>query len=234
MPPAGIPPLARLSGSADIAQALADLAAVEPTDPVRWRCGTTAPTAAFSRRNTLLPGYADAVEVVRRHGFEPVVRPVGGRLAAYDQGALVIHGWAGDPLARNGILARFRAFGDLLARVLTDAGVPDVRVGSVPGEYCEGEWSLNQGGRHKLVGTGQRVRRNGWLFSAVLTVTDPNAVAAVLIDAYDALGLPLDPSTVGSVSAWVPGATPELLAATLSDVLSDVLNDVLNDVQGDS
>lgn len=211
-----------LDGSADIAQALADLASVEPTDPVRWRFTTTRPTAAFSRRDTHLPGYAAALDVVRRYGFEPVIRPVGGRLAAYDEGSLVVHGWGGDTSANTGITDRFRWFGNVVRGVLADAGVPDTRVGAVPGEYCEGDWSVNQGGTGKLVGTGQRLRRNGWLFSAVISVREPRAVESVLTQAYAVLELDLDPATVAAMSTWVPDATPEGLAAALRPALAEM------------
>ena len=48
------------------------------------------PSAAFGRRNALAPGFACAVETARARGFEPFVRPVCGRLAAYHDGALVL------------------------------------------------------------------------------------------------------------------------------------------------
>src|SRR4051812_21828798 len=48
------------------------------------------PTAAFSRRDTLRPGFADAVAAVRRREFEPVVRFPGGRLAVYHEGSVVV------------------------------------------------------------------------------------------------------------------------------------------------
>lgn len=165
----------------------------------------TGPTAAFSRRDVLLPGYMRAVETALADGFTPVVRPVGGHLAAYDEGSLVLHLWAPHPEPRIGIQQRFALVGDALVSALTELGVPDARVGPVPGEYCDGAWSVNVGGRVKVAGTGQRVSRHGFLFCAVLTVTQPSAIREVLTRTYADLALPLDPTTVGCLSDWVPG-----------------------------
>lgn len=164
----------------------------------------TSPTAAFSRRDALLPGYARAVELAEAAGFEPVVRPVGGHLAAYDPGSVVLHLWNRHPDPRRDLRQRFGAAGWAIAAALEDLGVPDVRVGAVPGEYCDGEWSVNTGGRAKLVGTGQRLFRDGFLFSAVVMATASDPVRETLACAYDALGLPFDPDTVGCVADEVP------------------------------
>jgi len=39
----------------------------------------------------------------------------------------------------------------------------------VPGEYCPGEFSINDGHGHKLIGTAQRLVRGAWLFGTVKT-----------------------------------------------------------------
>lgn len=48
--------------------------------------------------------------------------------------------------------------------------VPEARVGQVDGEYCPGEFSINVGGRAKVVGSAQRVTGTGALFSTVVQV----------------------------------------------------------------
>lgn len=185
--------------------------------------GTTTPTAAFSRRDQLRPGYREAEQVVRAHGFEPVVRPVGGHLAGYDEGSLVVHLWGAHPDPRQGLRDRFRLAGDALARAMGELGVPDPRVGAVPGEYCDGEWSVNSGGTAKLAGTGQRLFRRGFLFCAVLTVTRPEPLRAMLTDAYDALDLPFDPATVGCVDDHEPGVTVEEVREVVAGALVGLL-----------
>ncbi len=182
--------------------------------------GGCTPTAAFSRRDTLLPGYGAAAALAASSGFEPVVRPVGGHLAAYDEGSLVVHLWGAHPDPRRDLQARFRLVGEALADAAAELGVPDPRVGAVPGEYCDGAWSVNSGGRAKLAGTGQRLFRGGYLFCAVVTVTRPEPVRALLAAAYEELGLPLDPATVGCLADHAPGVTVadarEVVAAALT------------------
>ena len=155
------------------------------------------PTAAFSRRDTLRPGFAAASAAVRALGFTPVVRPQGGSLAAYHQGSVVVdhvHRAAGEPIDP---VERFQRFAALHAGLLTGLGV-DARIGPVPGEYCPGEYSINAGGV-KIVGSAQRVTRDGWLFSTVLQVAGTARLRAVHTAAYAALGYAFDPATVGTI-----------------------------------
>ncbi|WP_221329029.1 hypothetical protein [Actinoplanes sp. L3-i22] len=165
------------------------------------------PTAAFSRRDTLRPGYDRAAAGVLRLGYVPVVRPQGGSLAVYGPGSVVI-----DHVHRSGPLppdpaGRFRHFAAMHAAVLVELGVP-ARIGPVPNEYCPGEYSLHAAGA-KIVGSAQRVTRDGWLFSTVIQVSGVADLRAVLTPAYAELGYPFDPSTVGAVEDTVPAATPE-------------------------
>ncbi|GAB6986208.1 biotin/lipoate A/B protein ligase family protein [Nocardioides pyridinolyticus] len=193
-----------VAGSVDLDGVLAAARAAHSPGPVLLvsRC---APTAAFTRRDALLPGYADAVAACRRAGFEPVVRPVGGHLAAYDPGSVVVHLWNQHPDPPRDHRQRFVVAGAALAAALGDLGVPAVGVGPVPGEYCDGKWSINVAARAKLAGTGQRLFRGGFLFSAVVMATSSEPVRDVLTSAYDALGLPLDPATVSCAEDWVTG-----------------------------
>jgi len=156
------------------------------------------PTAAFSRRDSLAVGYPAAAHAARAHGFQPVVRPVGGRLAAYHREAIVLDLVARHPQPRRHIRERFVVFGDWIAGVLTGLGV-DARVGAVPGEYCPGEFSVNAGGATKLVGTAQRLTAHGYLFSAVLLVSDPEPVRGA------ARGIPAARTRLAAGDHGVPG-----------------------------
>lgn len=180
------------------------------------------PSAAFGRLDQLQPGFAAAVARVTDAGFTPFVRPVGGRLAAYHDGAVVLDLLLRDPDPPSGTTARFRALAQLIQIGLTRLGV-DARVGRVIGEYCPGDWSVNAGGTRKLVGTGQRLTREAVLLTAVIVVVDAAPLRDVMAGAYADLGLDLDPGTVGSVADVVPGVmvddVVEVLAATLADHL---------------
>ena len=172
------------------------------------------PTAAFSRRDSLAPGYPDASSAAADRGFAPAIRPAGGRLAAYHRHALVLDLVAPHPTPHSGHRARFAAAASALAAGLRELGV-DARPGAVPGEYCPGEFSVNARGATKLVGTAQRLTRHGYLFSVVVLVGDPEPVRTVLAAAYPLLGLDWDPATVGSVADEVPGVTVAAVAEVL-------------------
>ncbi|MGW1339452.1 lipoate--protein ligase family protein [Kribbella sp. NPDC002412] len=174
------------------------------------------PAVVFGRRDTRLPGFGAAALAARAAGFEPLVRAVGGRPVAYTTEALVVDHVKHEQLAPDGLETRFKEYGLLYADVLHALGI-DARVGAVPGEYCPGAHSINARGVVKLVGTGQRVVRNGWLFSALVVVGDDARLRAVLTDVYRHLELPFDPASVGSLSTEVPGLTIDTVQRQLLD-----------------
>lgn len=179
------------------------------------RVYSPAPTAAFSRRDTLRPGFAAAAGAAVRHGFVPVVRPQGGSLAAYHRGSVVVdHVHRAAPESPDPV-ARFRQFATMHAEMLARLGV-DARIGPVPGEYCPGEYSIHAG-PVKIVGSAQRVTRDGWLFSTVIQVSGTPRLRAVLTDAYRELGYDFDPPTVGTVEDAAPAVTVAAVTAALHD-----------------
>jgi octanoyl-[GcvH]:protein N-octanoyltransferase len=206
--------------------------------PAELNVAEPAPTAAFSGRDRLLPRFDEAKAVAATHGFLPIIRPVGGHLAVYGDGALVLHHWASHWDPRAHIRQRFALMGDAIAESLRALGV-DARVGPVPGEYCDGAFSVNESGRSKLVGTGQRIVQAGYLFSAVIMVHSADPARAALSAAYELLDLPFDPATVGCVADSVPGVTTAEVCDHLVESLGDVLHlaagaDRRGDVNGSS
>ncbi|RYP84039.1 lipoate--protein ligase family protein [Nocardioides guangzhouensis] len=173
------------------------------------------PTAAFTRRDTRRPGYDAAVALARSSGFSPVVRPQGGRVAAYHGGSVVIDHVLRTDRPHDGLVDRFRRFAELHAEVLRRLGV-DARIGELPGEYCPGEFSVNAAGVHKLAGSAQRVTRDGWAFSTVVQVRGTDRLREVMDRVHDALGYPYAAATVGSVEDHVPGiAVDDVVSAML-------------------
>lgn len=178
-------------------------------------------TVAFGRRDELNPGFARAVAACTRHGFDTLVRKVGGHAAAYHPGCLVVDHFQPAPDAKTGTTLRYRLFGELYARALQQVGV-DARVGQIPAEYCPGEYSVHAvlgggraGERIKLVGTAQRVVSGAWWFSTGIVVADSAPLRQVTSDVYAALGLELDPATVGAAR----DANPQLLMEDLEDAI---------------
>jgi octanoyl-[GcvH]:protein N-octanoyltransferase len=181
--------------------ALLDRLAAGHRPPV-VRCYRPAPTVAFGRRDTFLPGFATATAAARDHGFTPVIRGAGGRAAAYEEGCLIFDEVM--PAGGSAIRERFADDARRHARALRSLGV-DARVGEVPGEYCPGEFSVNARGRVKLIGAAERIIRGAWLHSSVVVVDRADRLRVVLEDVYAALGLGWDPASVGAVSNEAPG-----------------------------
>jgi lipoate-protein ligase A len=164
------------------------------------------PVLVFGRRDTRHPGFEAAVRAGREAGFVPLVRAVGGRPVAYTSEALVIDHVRHDPRATEEQERRFKGFGQMFADELHALGI-DARVGEVPGEYCPGAQSINARGAVKLVGTGQRVVRDAWLFSSLTVIGDDARIKSLLIEVYAHLELPFIPATVGSLSTEQPALT---------------------------
>ena len=173
------------------------------------------PTVAFSSRDLRSPGIVEATAVAREAGFAAVVRSPGGRMVAYDAGAVLIdHLTRSDELA----LAGSTTFADNAAshvEVLRGLGDLDARVGEVEQEYCPGEFSINVGGVAKVLGSAQRITGRTALFSTVLQVEMSARVRRVLQDVSAALGYPLRESSVAGLSDFLPGLTPDRVADAL-------------------
>jgi octanoyl-[GcvH]:protein N-octanoyltransferase len=199
----------------DVALAVALLERVSRGEaPSTLRLYRPGPTVAFGRLDAIRPGFAAAVRAARAHGFEPVLRGPGGHAAAYHRASVVVDLVMADGNPITGVQDRFAGMAALLAEALRALGV-DARVGAVPGEYCPGAYSVNEGGRAKLVGTAQRIVRGAWLFAGSVVVREPEPVRDVLGDVYAALGLDFDPATAAAISDTVAGATPDAVADAL-------------------
>lgn len=177
------------------------------------------PTAAFSQRDALLPGFPRAELAARDLGFAPVRRTVGGRMAPLHEDTLVIDLVAAHPMPQAGIRQRFDAVATAVCSALRSVDVP-ARVGEIPGEYCPGEYSVNAAGQVKLAGIAQRVTRWGFLVSTVLVVARPDPLRAVVEACYRELELPVDPAVVGAVSDYVGSLSRTDVVAALVDELT--------------
>ncbi|MET0468904.1 MAG: hypothetical protein ABWZ87_09190 [Aeromicrobium sp.] len=174
------------------------------------------PTVAFSSRDLRSPGILRATRIARDAGFAAVVRAPGGRMVAYDGGAVVI-----DHLTRSSDLrqagpAMFAHHAEHHAAVLRGLGDIDARVGEVEGEYCPGEFSVNVGGRAKIIGSAQRITGTAALFSTVVQVDVSDAVRGVLVAVSAALGYALRESSIAGLTDHAPGLTAERVATAFA------------------
>ena len=95
----------------------------------------------------------------------------GGRAAVFHEGTIAFSWAMPETRARETISDRFRTIAGLVANALGSLGC-DARIGEVPGEYCPGEWSVNLGGSHKVMGVGQRLVRGAAHVGGVIVVND--------------------------------------------------------------
>ena len=173
---------------------------------------------AFGRRDTRLEGYERARWHARQHGYPPVERSTGGRAVAFT--GLTVAAVRATPAdaTRTGVSDRYEdaieRFGAALARLDVDAepGEPDA-------SFCPGTHSLQT--RGKLVGLAQRVRGDVAVLAGVVVVRDREEMGAVLDPVYEALGVPFDPASVGSVAAAGGPVDPQETVDTLEAVLTD-------------
>lgn len=172
----------------------------------------------FSSLDARRPGYARALELARAAGFEPVLRLAGGHAAVFLESSLAFAWASADPDAPLHIRSRFERLSGWVVAALRRLGL-DARVGEVAGEYCPGEFSVNLGGRIKVMGVGQRVIRGGAHVGGVVTVADTRRLREVLIPIYAALELEFRPETAGGIADVDPTLTANLLIEAIAEVL---------------
>ena len=170
----------------------------------------------FGRRDARSDGYQQAREIAVEHGFPPIERQVGGRAVAYS-GTTVAFGLA-RPVAdiRRGIEERYEATTMAVQRALWRLGVP-VQRGEPPASFCPGNHALQW--RGKLAGFAQRVQQGAAIVGGIVIVRDHEAIAGVLEPVYEALDVPFDPDTVGSVERAGGTDDPEAVRAGIEAAL---------------
>jgi lipoate-protein ligase A len=190
--------------------------AVERGEPA-LRVWTPHQQVAFGRRDTRADGYDDAAAAAQHHGYPTVERDVGGRAVAFTGSTLaVVHA---DPDAdRTAIQSRYDEATERIQQALANVGV-DATDGEPPDSFCPGTHSLQAGG--KLAGLAQRVRSDVAITAAVVLVADHAAVARALAPVYDALGVPFDPDSVGSVALAGGPSDPERVKDALVAAFSN-------------
>ncbi|UIP01307.1 lipoate--protein ligase family protein [Halobaculum sp. CBA1158] len=187
--------------------------AAESTVPA-LRVWTPGRSLAFGRRDVRAAGYDRARAAARERGFPPVERSVGGRAVAYADSTLAFaHAIPLDD-ARTGLNDRYESAVATLLAALRDAGA-DVARGEPSASYCPGDYSVRVAGGGKLSGIAQRVRRDAALVSGCVTVAERGPIRAVLSPVYDALDVPFDPDSVGSVKLAGGPDDPEAVRETL-------------------
>ena len=171
---------------------------------------------AFGPRDVAHGGYSAAVEAARDRGYEPVERTVGGHPVAHTGSTLAFARAVPIEDPRRGLSTRYDAALAAVDAALADLGVA-VERGEPAESFCPGQHSLSANG--KVVGLAQRVTGSFAVVSGVAVVSDPAAVADVLLPVYKALSLPFDPTTVGSIADAGGPAEPAAVAEAIESAL---------------
>ena len=184
---------------------------------------------AFGRRDRNERGYEAAKRAASDRSFPPVERRVGGRAVAYDGESTLAFARA-EPVAdvRTGIQERYDAVTLALEDALADLGIA-VERGEPADSFCPGSHSLRLAGGGetdagecdggKVAGIAQRVTADGAVVAGILIVDNRESLADVLEAVYDALGAPLDPAAVGSLSDSVDDS-PSTIRGAVEDALA--------------
>ena len=154
---------------------------------------------AFGRRDAGSDGFSRAQRASEGRGFPPYVRDVGGRAVAYTGNTVAFVRVEPVEDLRRGTDERYdRAVADL-REALRGLGV-EAWEGEPPEAFCPGAHSLSTDAG-KVVGVAQRVRQGSAAVAGIVLVRDHEEIADVLAPVYEALCVPFDPASVGSVAA---------------------------------
>jgi lipoate-protein ligase A len=191
----------------DRAATAAMLARAGETGREAFRAWTPHRQVAFGRRDAHADGYDGARAAATAREYAVVERSVGGRAVAYS-GSTVAFAHAvpvADP--RQGLTERYEAGVDGVLVALDGLGV-GVRRGEPPDSYCPGDHSVRLADGGKVAGIAQRVGADAALVAGCVLVADRADLVDVLAAVYDALGVPFDPASVGTVAAGGGPAAP--------------------------
>ncbi|WP_435186005.1 lipoate--protein ligase family protein [Halobellus sp. EA9] len=169
---------------------------------------------AFGRRDARSDGYERAREVAERRGYPPIERAVGGRAVAYTGTTVAFAAVipAEDP--QQGLEDRYEAATAAVVRALRTIGAP-ARRGEPEASFCPGDYSVQ--GHGKIAGLAQRIGRDAARVSGIVVADSHAEIAAVLAEVYDALDVPFDPDSVGSVARSGGRAASETVIDAIVD-----------------
>jgi len=177
------------------------------------------PVVAFGAVDRVQPGYPQAVRVAQANGFAAVERLAGGRAAVFHEQTLAFAWATPEEEPRAGITERFKIVAGIMVDAFERLGI-DARIGELRGEYCPGKWSVNVGGRVKVMGVGQRLVRGAAHVGGVVVVDDGERIRDVLIPVYRALQLDWDPRTTGALADRAPGLDNEKVSTAIIAAMS--------------
>jgi len=184
---------------------------------------------AFGRRDRRAEGYDRAREAAADRGYAVLERQVGGRAVAYTGHTVAFALAEPTGRVREGIGERYDRVSEAVQRALATVGV-DAREGEPADSFCPGAHSLQADG--KVVGIAQRVRQDVALTAGIAVLRDHTGIGDVLAPVYEALGVPFDPESVGSVvrAGGDPAGVVDALETELVGARTVTARDSIRDV----
>jgi octanoyl-[GcvH]:protein N-octanoyltransferase len=173
---------------------------------------------AFGRRDTNNDGYERARRAAHDREYTVIERAVGGRAVAYTGSTVSFSLAVPTENPRGTIDDRYEWAKAAVKRALDDCGIT-ARTGEPDASFCPGSHSLQADG--KIAGLAQRVRQSVAVVGGIVVVRDHEAIAEVLAPVYEALDVPFDPQSVGSVANAGGADDPDRVIAALEQSLAD-------------
>ena len=155
-----------------------------------------------TKRDTLRPGFSEAVRAAYGEGYPVLVRGAGGGATAASEGTFgfSIIRPVGD--TQRGIGERYDEAATLVFGAFSRLGIRGAEIGEVRDEFCPGDHSIRAGDFEsgmKLVGIAQRVTKRATSVGGIVLVWGEGELARVLSRVYAAMNLPMRPESVGSL-----------------------------------
>jgi len=178
---------------------------------------------AFGRRDAREPGFGRAKRLAAERGFEPIERDVGASRRVPGRHARVR---TRSRSSTAGVSSRFRTDTSARSRRLSERCGASARRCRPASRRSRSVRAITQSAsRGWRQSCGDRPARSGdaALVAGCLVVTraDASAVADATAAVYDALGVPFDPETVGSVAEANGPEDPKPVARALEDAFVD-------------
>jgi octanoyl-[GcvH]:protein N-octanoyltransferase len=156
-----------------------------------------------TRRDTIRPGFEDAVRAAGELGYPVLLRSSGGGATAADRGTFgfSIIRPVDETESGHTIRERYDEAAALVLGAFSRLGVV-AEVGEVRDEFCPGDHSIRVGdaeGGMKIVGIAQRITRRATSVGGIVLVEGERDLARVLERVYNAMHLPFRKESVGSL-----------------------------------
>ena len=154
-----------------------------------------------TRRDTLRPGFNNAVQAAHEESYPVLVRGAGGGAIAAGSGTFGFSIIRPSEDAKRDPKKRYDEAAALVLGTFSRLGI-NVEVGEVRDEFCPGDHSIRIGGWEngmKVVGIAQRITKKATSVGGIVLVYGEEDLARVLSRVYAAMNLPMRPESVGSL-----------------------------------